>query len=361
MREIAQHIANALDAGRDTVLVTIVGNKGSAPRHVGSQMLVSAEGLTCGTIGGGAIEAHGIALAREMAGQGAWRFEDLELEANLGMACGGAACLLYAPICAGDEQWRSVANEALNCFNRRIPAFLALKLPREGGSFEGAVALSDARRKCVAGDGEALSELLGCAEHPTPDEPFSNAQATRAEKYAHRKCPCPVGDFFVMPLPIPERAIVFGGGHVGRATISALSRVGFSCTLFDDRPEFADPKANPAAREVILGDYVNIAETLSLDARDYVLIMTSGHASDIAVLGQALQRPLAYVGMIGSRKKIATAWKILLEQGIPESALDAVHMPIGLDIQAETPEEIAVSIAAECILHRANRSKEQPL
>lgn len=80
--------------------------------------------------------------------------------------------------------------------------------------------------------------------------------------------------------------------------------------------------------------------------------MTHSHRHDFAVLEQVLRQPLAYVGFMGSRRKIATARERMLEAGIPESALDAVHMPIGLDIKAETPEEIAVSIAAECILHR---------
>ena len=149
--------------------------------------------------------------------------------------------------------------------------------------------------------------------------------------------------------------MVFGGGHVGSATVSALSRVGFSCTLFDCRPEFANAGKSHGAQQVVVGDYSDIAASLTLDERDYVLIMTHSHRHDFAVLEQVLRQPLAYVGFMGSRRKIATARERMLEAGIPESALDDVHMPIGLDIKAETPEEIAVSIVAECILHRATR------
>ena len=158
---------------------------------------------------------------------------------------------------------------------------------------------------------------------------------------------------FVMPVSLPARAIVFGGGHVGRATVSALSRVGFCCTLFDCRPEFAQHSRVPEAHDVILGDYDNIAASLTLDEHDFVIIMTHTHRSDYALLEQVLRRPLAYVGLMGSRRKIATGRELMLNAGIPQEAIDAVHMPIGLDIAAETPEEIAVSVAAECIMRRA--------
>lgn len=130
---------------------------------------------------------------------------------------------------------------------------------------------------------------------------------------------------------------------------------GFSCTLFDCRPEFTNADKSHGAQQAVVGDYNDIAASLTLDERNYVLIMTHSHQHDFAVLEQVLRKPLAYVGFMGSRRKIATARERMLEAGISESALEAVHMPIGLDIKAETPEEMAVSIAAECILHRATR------
>ncbi len=373
MRDIAEYIARALREGRDAVLVTVAGVEGSAPRHVGSQMVVTAEGLACGTIGGGAVESHGIAVARALVGEDECRVEDLGLNQHgknsLGMACGGDATLLYMPVRAGDATWQSVACELVRCFDRRIPAYLTLKCPESASLCKGDVALLDEAGNCIAGDlcqsreaADIRASVAGAtrqcggnipkvhSENGAVNDVADNASIN---DFARLKYGGRVGDWFVMPVPIPIRAIVFGGGHVGQATISALSRVGFACTLFDDRPEFANSSKAPDATEIILGDYENIAASLELGPCDYALIMTSGHVSDIAVLGQALRQPLAYVGMIGSRRKIATARKILLEQGISEAALDSVHMPIGLDIQAETPEEIAVSIAAECILHRA--------
>lgn len=137
MRDIAEHIVEALGAGHDVVLVTVVGSRGSTPRNAGSQMLVSKAGLVCGTIGGGAIEGHAIAEARTMVGKDVCRVEDLALRPqaknSIGMVCGGDAVLLYMSICAESEAWVQVATRLLECFERREPAYLALEC-HEGGS-----------------------------------------------------------------------------------------------------------------------------------------------------------------------------------------------------------------------------------
>lgn len=366
MRKIAEHIVSALDAGCNVVLVTVVGASGSAPRHAGTQMLVSANGLECGTIGGGAVEGHAIAQARAMVGQCQGCMEDLGLtlqgENSLGMACGGDARLLYTPVCADDARWRDVATDVLRCIDGRIPATLALRCCEGEAPFESSVTLLDAAGTVMAGDSTAGG--LCCAKNALGN--------SAANDYAKDRNSATIdcattgtsgavgpweqrldGEWLALPVPIPVRAVVFGGGHVGRATVAELARVGFACTLFDSRPEFACPENVPAAQRVILGDYENIAASLALEPRDFVLIMTHSHKTDFAVLDQVLRQPFAYVGCIGSRRKVALGRQLMREAGIPEAALATLHAPIGLDIKAETPEEIAVSIAAECILHRA--------
>ena len=369
MREIAEHIISSLDAGCGAVLVTVMGASGSTPRHAGTQMLVSANGLECGTIGGGAVEGHAIAQARAMVGQCLGRMEDLGLalqgENSLGMACGGAARLLYTPVCAGDAWWREVAAGVLHCIDERTPATLALRCCEGETPFRSGVALLDAAGNVIAGDA-AASDLCSGSNAAAADTVADDAAEMSGQ--AGGGCvardvsgtddlrkQCLAGEWFALPVPVPVRAVVFGAGHVGCAVVAQLARVGFACTLFDSRPEFARPECAPAAQQVVLGDYENIAASLTLDARDYVLIMTHSHKTDFAVLEQALSQPLAYVGCIGSRRKIAMGRQLMREAGIPEAALSALHAPIGLDIKAETPEEIAVSIAAECILHRATR------
>ncbi len=335
MREIAEHILAELDAGRDTVLVSVVCSSGSTPRHVGAQMLVGRDGLLCGTIGGGKVEAHGIDQACALVGQPMWRMEHVALklkgDKSLGMVCGGEARLLLAPIPADSAMWREVAEGLMRCFDRRTQAHLALRCPEEEAPFQGAVALIGAGGEHIAGD---------CSLRPAVDAASMRGALTDG---------C-----FVMPVELPMRAIVFGGGHVGAATVATLARVGFECTVFECRPEFARPEVHPDAHRVILGDYRDIRASLDLDDHDCVLIMTHGHVFDFAVLEQALRQPPSYVGLMASRRKIATARDLMLKAGIPQEAFERVHTPIGLDIKAETPAEIAVSIAAQLILHRAS-------
>ena len=341
MREIAESLQHVVAAGCNAVLVTIVNNSGSAPRHVGSQMLVSSAGLICGTVGGGAIEGHAIATARAMVGAHACRVENLALKKNLGMACGGAAVLLYTPVNSHDKKWGSLACELMRCIDERIHSGMLLTCVDGVSSAGCGVALVDTRGALLAG-----SQEVACA--------FGTSDA-KPEDIRNLGQGAVIGDCFAMPVAVPPRAVVFGGGHVGVAVIEALSRVGFACTLFECRPEFALAQRVPAAREIIVGDYENIASSITLEPDDYVLIMTHTHRFDGAVLEQAVSTPLTYAGCIGSRRKIAGVRKRLQQAGVPDEVADSVHMPIGMDIKAETPEEIAVSIAAECILHRATR------
>lgn len=155
----------------------------------------------------------------------------------------------------------------------------------------------------------------------------------------------------------PDRALIFGGGHVAAALAPILKSVGFCVIVMDDRAEFADPARFPDAAQVIRGDFRHIAEFLTVCESDYAVVVTSGHIHDFEVEDQLLRRELAYIGVIGSRKKTAAVNAKLREAGISEEQLAKVHTPIGLAIGAVTPEEIAVSIAAEMIQVRAERRK----
>ena len=159
--------------------------------------------------------------------------------------------------------------------------------------------------------------------------------------------------YYVEPISRAGRVYIFGGGHVGKALAPVLANVGFRVAVFDNREDFAKPENYPAAEQVIFGDYYHIDARVHITERDYVAIMTPGHQADREVLLQAMRSPACYVGCIGSRHKLAATYKYLMENGIPEAELSRIHAPIGITIFAETPEEIAISIAAELIRHRA--------
>jgi xanthine dehydrogenase accessory factor len=155
---------------------------------------------------------------------------------------------------------------------------------------------------------------------------------------------------YVQPVGVPGTVYVFGAGHCGKSLIPLLSMVGFRTVIVDDRADFANADRFPDADLVsVPASFQNALEALPVDERSYLVIMTRGHLFDRAVLAQALRTPAAYVGMIGSKKKIAQTFEALRELGFTDDDLARVHAPIGVAIGAETPEEIAVSIAAEII------------
>jgi xanthine dehydrogenase accessory factor len=151
-------------------------------------------------------------------------------------------------------------------------------------------------------------------------------------------------------------AYLFGGGHISLHLSTLLRFIGFDFVVIDDRKEFATPQRFPEAKECIVHDFEQVFDTLSFNPpSSYFIIVTRGHKSDLIVLEQAIQTGAKYIGMIGSKRKIALVLQHLREQGIPQELLDNVQAPIGLEIGADTPEEIAISIAAELIKVRRSQ------
>ena len=323
MMEIYTALERELAAGRDCVLVTVIGREGSAPVGPGAQMLAGPSGRLAGTVGGGAGENQALALACRLCASGETAVHDFLLHPNdqedIGGVCGGSIRVLLQPISHRDPAWARTTGQLLDLLRDDRPGVLRLSLT--GGS-------------------PALT--------PGTDSWESTGAACAVE-----------GDWVLLPVRSRPRAVIFGAGHCGMALAPILDSVGFRVTVFDDRPEYADPALFPAAEQVICGDYEDIAARLTVTEEDYAVVLTSGHAFDLAVQKQLLQRELAYVGVIGSRKKTALLRQKLADFGIPLERLDRVHAPIGTPIMASTPAEIAVSIAGEMILARAQRRAQR--
>ena len=298
-----------MEKHHDTVLCTIIADSGSTPRGKGAQMLAGDAGLLSGTIGGGAVEGGAIALGRTLLRERRSAVHEYKLRHNdgedIGMVCGGDVTVHLQFIAAGDPVWKELAGSVLQRIALRQPGALVLAL--DGGA-------------------PALRDV------PETDS-------------AH----------IALPLPIGERAILFGGGHCSLALCPLLTTVGFRVTVVDDRPELVTKERFPTADAVICCVLDRVAETVPIGEEDYVVVRTNGHSHDFAVQEQVLRGRYAYIGVIGSRAKTASVNARLREAGISEAAIASVHTPIGTAIKAVTPEEIAVSIAGEMICVRATR------
>ena len=155
---------------------------------------------------------------------------------------------------------------------------------------------------------------------------------------------------FLEPFFPEERLIVLGGGHVGHVLVELAARCGFNVVVVDDRADFANEERFPWAYQIVCDDFVHAIRDLKIRGQDFVCIMTRGHAHDADCLYEVcLGTEPAFVGMMGSRKKISFVKEKLMEKGIPAERLDRVSSPIGLDLGAVTPEEITISVLAEII------------
>ncbi len=165
-------------------------------------------------------------------------------------------------------------------------------------------------------------------------------------------------EIFNDPFPEFPTAYIFGGGHVGKAIEPLLRYVDFSTVVLDDREDFANKERFPHAdRVLVIDSYEEAFRDIETDEDSYIIIVTRGHRGDYAVLENAIKNKAAYIGMIGSKKKVLEMFERLRASGTPEEVISRIYSPIGLSIFAETPEEIAVSVVAEMIMVRAGHGK----
>lgn len=153
----------------------------------------------------------------------------------------------------------------------------------------------------------------------------------------------------IEPFFPKPRLVVFGGGHIAKPLVEFASKVGFSITVIDDRPYFANSTRFPEAERVICEDFQKSFNLIEFKKSDFVVVITRGHRHDKLVLSNVVNNNLSYVGMIGSRRRVKGMMDELLSEGFSKEVLDKVNSPIGLDIGAITPEEIAISIVSELI------------
>jgi len=156
-------------------------------------------------------------------------------------------------------------------------------------------------------------------------------------------------EVYIEPLLPPEKLIIFGAGHITRSLAPMMKKIGFHVTVVDDTPDYLQREYFPDIEDLHLEDMAAFAERLPSDANTYVVILSRGFSRDKAILGELLKKDFRYIGMIGSKRKMENVIKGLKEEGMPDEAFSKLKSPVGLDIGAETPEEIAISIAGKIL------------
>lgn len=319
------------DRGESCMLVSAVGGEGSAPRKTQSHMLVNQTGWVCGTVGGGAVEGNSIVYAKQLLGKNSSGLKQFELydhaAEDIGMVCGGNVKVHFKYISPEDSVLRSVAlaaTEALKCGEN---AWLIIDISKHRMSlFDG-------------------MKVIG---FEVPQETLDMRSSASVS--------CSLGEsrYYAEQLAYSDRVYIFGGGHVAQALVPVLAAVDFRCVVIEDRDEFCRRDLFPRAQDVRLLTQREWKENLRIEKSDCICIMTRGHQNDLACQAFALETKAGYIGVIGSRRKIAHVNEQLRMMGFDEEQIARIVTPIGLEIGAVTPAEIAVSIAAQMIAHRAS-------
>ena len=311
MKEIVETLKKRISENKNSMLVTVVAGRGSIPRKAGAYMVVGEDGRVTGTIGGGNLEYQATLMGQKLLAEKKNYLHEYNLgqekSAELGMACGGNATVLFYFVDAReDAAWIRQMEEA----EEKKEAFWIL-MPLEEGKIK------------------ILPEFQTFAHQ-------SVTEIDGARFYA-------------------GKVYIFGGGHLAQELVPVLSHLGFRCIVSDDREEFTKPELFPGAEEIRLIDFGKLEETFTIHPEDYIVVVTRGHLCDTDAERFGLKTPAGYIGVVGSRKKTKFVTDKLLAEGFTEEQLARVTAPIGIEIGSETPAEIAISIAAQLIEVRSKK------
>ncbi len=347
MELLNQQILDCLEKSETFAIATIISNQGSTPRTSGSKMVVLEDKTIYGTIGGGLVEAIIIDVCVDMIYQNRCSIRDFildqELKDGLDMVCGGTLSVIVETIIP-DPGLANMFHALADLETEGRKGFLVSKIKGFSKSYF-------TMQKClVLPDGSIFGNNM---------LPKSLFDAILDNKF-HGSAPIihnqNLDEFIIEPILAKECIYIFGAGHVGFQLARVAHITGFQTIIIDDRKEFANQQRFPYAREVqAVKHFSNAFDNLEIDNNSYIVILTRGHRHDQIVLETALKTTPAYIGMIGSRAKRDKIYKNLLQKGISKEILEAVYSPIGLEIDAQTPEEIAVSIVGEIIKKRYSK------
>ena len=348
MESVFRAAVDEARSGNEHVIATVIRTSGSTPQKSGAKLLVRKDGSGVGTLGGGCVEGDIWFAARQLLKRGgSAEMRDYELNEELaaqdGLVCGGTMYFLIDPVRDGDT-YGEFAEEVVAAYEGGKPVAIVniVKAPANSGLVVG-------KRMLVRENG-ATSGSLG-------DEKLESDSARRArELMALGKNDYVVAnngvEYYVEAYTTPPTLVIAGGGHVSKALAPIAKSVGFRLFILDDREEFANAERFPEAEIVQVGEYETGLHQLPINANSFIVIATRGHRYDDSALASALRTPASYVGLLGSKRKTILIYEALLKRGFSLDDIRRTRSPIGLDIGARTPEEIALSIMSEILMFR---------
>ncbi len=342
-KRIYENCLNELKKNTPLALATIIETSGSTPQIPGASALFSPEGLLTGTVGGGILEADAQKKALQSLQKKSLLLYKFNLTADIsspeGAICGGEATIL---IDASPADHAGTFQDISKSISQRQPGVLATFINRHPD-------------EKISLERYWIKENLAFQ----PEMPYAEfTEEIKKSLIENKPSLIKIKEnlLFLEPIyPLPH-LIIAGAGHVGQAVSHLGNLLDFEVTVIDDRPEFANREKLPDADNIIVEDIGKAMQAIPKSSDTYIVIVTRGHKKDADALRQCINSKAAYIGMIGSKRKVGLMRKEFIQEGWATSdQWDRIYAPIGIDIQSKTVQEIAVSIAAQLILVRQQK------
>lgn len=366
MRDFFQELLQKLNAGETVAMATVVKRKGSVPREVGAKMLVDRAGTISGTVGGGCGEAEVWRSALNVIDTLRPTTVSVDLTEEIAMesqgVCGGIFDVFVQPWRTtsqpGQPDMRAFAEAIVQALESEHAAVLVTVIAA-GGSWRASIG----QQMLVHESGELLGSLaLPGASANLAEKLVEAAQQAivagkpHVERIESQEASLTWAELFIEPFVPPPVLLIGGAGHIAVPLAALASIMKFSVSVTDDRPSFANRERFPGAKQILVGDIEATLRNYPITPRAHIVLVTRAHTHDVQGLRAIIDSPAAYIGMIGSQRRVWAVFKLLHQEGVPAEKLARVHAPIGLDLGGSTPEEIALAIMSEIVLLRHHGS-----
>jgi len=354
MQDVFQEAVNELEKGNQMVVATVVHTKGSTPQKPGAKLLVRNDGSGVGTLGGGCVEGDiWFAASQLLKRGGATQYRDYELNEELaaqdGLVCGGTMYFIIDPIYSADE-YLPYAKEIDAAYAGGPSVALATLMKPGEFSTENTGA-----KLFIRENGETVGTL---GAEGLDHDAIKKARDLMAMGKNERVKTRDGAEYFLEAYTTPPQIVLCGGGHVSNAIAPLAKNLGFRVFITDDREEFANSERFPEADIIVAKNPEDAIPELPINANTFVIIATRGHRYDNVALKAAANTPARYVGLLGSKRKTIMIYEDLLRSGMSLERVRELRSPIGLDISARTPEEIAISVISEILMFRLGGTGE---
>lgn len=369
MRELFQEIIDILQSGETVAMATIVKRKGSVPREVGAKMVVQRGGKISGTVGGGCGEAEVWRSALNVIDTQRPSMVQVDLTEEIAMesqgVCGGIFDVFVQPwhnASLPDQPAMQGIAYAISSALEGEQAIVLATVIAGGGTWRSYIG----RQMLIYEDGETIGDLRLPGAPAGLTSQFAQAaqnaivtgkpQVDKVGTSSAAGQPGTWAEIFIEPFVPRPVLLIAGAGHIAVPLAALAHQMNFSVSVTDDRSSFVNRERFPSAKQLLQGDIEAILRNYPITPRTHIVLVTRAHAHDVQGLRAIIDSPAAYIGMIGSQRRVWAVFKLLHQEGVPAEKLARVRAPIGLDLGGASPEEIALSIMAEIVMLRHDGS-----